>query len=341
MMELVIGGSGSGKSAYAEERVCMRHRQFVAESGTDAIAMPLYYIADMIPYGKETEEKIQTHRRTRAGKGFITLEWYMDLYGKLTEELHPDLENACVLLECISNLTANEMYEPDGAGRDTVESIVRGVGLLNAACKHLVVVTNDVFRESEECSEEMALYKQNLGAVNRRLAQMADRVTEVVFGIPICVKPDQEKKRAAQMKTCGSPDDRTVQSEDESMIFVTGGAYQGKYDYTKEIISAWTVWADGADCPLDLPETCGAMNHFHLFIRRWLQEGRSSDELIRMICGRTDKFVIVCDEIGCGLVPADDFDRAYREAAGRICTEIVKHAGEVHRVVCGAGTRLR
>ena len=33
----------------------------------------------MMPFGKETEEKIARHRRLRAGKGFETIECYTDL----------------------------------------------------------------------------------------------------------------------------------------------------------------------------------------------------------------------------------------------------------------------
>ena len=60
--------------------------------------------------------------------------------------------------------------------------------MLKERCAHLVVVTNDVFRESVPDSEEMTAYKDNLGTISRALAKMADRVTEVVFGVPVCIK---------------------------------------------------------------------------------------------------------------------------------------------------------
>ena len=44
MMEVVTGGSGSGKSAYAEQKICG------LQQGTGR----LYYIATMYPYGSET-----------------------------------------------------------------------------------------------------------------------------------------------------------------------------------------------------------------------------------------------------------------------------------------------
>ena len=326
MMELVTGGSGSGKSAYAESVICGKHR-LLCETTENA---PLYYIADMIPYGRETEKKIKAHRKMRAGKGFVTLEWYVDLPGKISAPDSPELKGSCVLLECVSNLTANEMYEPAGAqntGGDTPESVIKGVRMLKERCAHLVVVTNDVFRESVTDSEEMTAYKGNLGMINRALAEMADQVTEVVFGVPVCIKSgsDMSDRTGKQMK---------------GMKFITGGAYQGKLEYAKKLYPS-AEWTDGAGCSLQEILSCGAVDHFHLFVRRWLQEGKTPQELIRAILDKNRDLIIVCDEIGCGLVPTDAFEREYRESVGRICTQLVEYADEVYRVTCGIGGRLR
>ena len=323
MMELVTGGSGSGKSAYAESVICGKHR-LLCETTENA---PLYYIADMVPYGRETEKKIEAHRKMRAGKGFATLEWYVDLPGKISAPDSPELKGSCVLLECVSNLTANEMYEPAGAqntGGDTPESVIKGVRMLKERCAHLVVVTNDVFRESVTDSEEMTAYKGNLGMINRALAEMADRVTEVVFGVPVCIKSGSDM----------------ADGTGKQMKFITGGAYQGKLEYAKKLYPG-AEWTDGAGCSLQEILSCGAVDHFHLFVRRWLQEGKTPQELIRAILDKNRDLIIVCDEIGCGLVPTDAFEREYRESVGRICTQLVEYADEVYRVTCGIGGRLR
>lgn len=323
MMELVTGGSGSGKSAYAESVICGKHR-LLCETTENA---PLYYIADMIPYGRETEKKIKAHRKMRAGKGFVTLEWYVDLPGKISAPDSPELKGSCVLLECVSNLTANEMYEPGGAqntGGDTPESVIKGVRMLKDQCAHLVVVTNDVFRESVPDSEEMTAYKGNLGMINRALAEMADQVTEVVFGVPVCIKSGSDM----------------ADGTGKQMKFITGGAYQGKLEYAKKLYPG-AEWTDGAGCSLQEILSCGAVDHFHLFVRRWLQEGKTPQELIRAILDKNRDLIIVCDEIGCGLVPTDAFEREYRESVGRICTQLVEYADEVYRVTCGIGGRLR
>lgn len=345
MMELVTGGSGSGKSAYAESVICEKSRLSEATAGKT----PLYYIADMIPYGQETEKKIQNHRKMRSGKGFVTLEWYVDLPGKILAPASPSLKGACVLLECVSNLTANEMYESDGArntGKDVSECIIKGVRMLKERCAHLVVVTNDVFRESVPDTKEMSVYKARLGAVNRALAEMADRVTEVVSGIPVTIKRGSGTTAEAweQVEEIGTAKDASEDSAEKKgrhgMKFVTGGAYQGKLGYAKKLYPQ-AEWADGAECSLREILLRGAVDNFHLFVRRWIRDGKSPQELTGAILDSKSALIIVCDEIGCGLVPTDAFEREYRESVGRICTEIADNADEVYRVVCGIGVRIK
>ena len=143
-----------------------------------------YYLATMEPFGNETLKKITRHREMRKDKGFDTLERYVDLKG--TAEMLTD--RPAVLLECMSNLTANEIYRPDGAGEQTADSIVDGVEELCSRCEHVVIVTNEVCSECTRDSADMIRYKKILSEVNRRLAQKADWVTEVVYGIPVEVK---------------------------------------------------------------------------------------------------------------------------------------------------------
>lgn len=54
-----------------------------------------------------------------------------------------------------------------------------------------------------------------------------------------------------------------------------------------------------------------------------------------------NKQVVICDEIGCGLVPVDAGERARRERVGRLCVELAADAERVVRVICGIGTILK
>ena len=68
---------------------------------------------------------------------------------------------------------------------------------------------------------------------------------------------------------------------------------------------------------------------------------RKNPFLRRVILEKNREIIIVCDEIGCGLVPVDAFEREYREAVGRILSALAGEAERVDRVVCGIGTRIK
>ena len=331
MMELVTGGSGSGKSAYAEETLCRLDsspgRGQGKETGTQQDGQR-YYIATMPSWDKETEKKIAKHRAMRAGKGFCTLEWYTDFEERLERADCPGMEGADILVECLSNLTANEMYMEGGAGENAADAVIRGMLCLRDRCRNLVVVTNDVFSESAEDSPEMRIYKETLGRINCALAEAADRVTEVVCGIPCTVKP--ETGRGTEEEKEG----------DGGMRIITGGAFQGKRAFAEKLYPG-VEWTDGGRCALDEIRTCRAVYGFHEFVKRWIKQGKSWEELASLMLEENRDLILICDEIGCGLVPVDAFEREYRESTGRVMNALAEQAERVDRVVCGIGRRIK
>ena len=175
MFIVVTGGSGSGKSEYAEEQVVRLAKEMTGQPR-------LYYIATMYPFDEESHKRIARHREMRKEKHFETVEQYTNL----KELTFP--ENSIVLLECMSNLTANEMYQQDGAGEETVENICQGLEHLLEQCEHLVVVTNEVFSDGILYDPETMRYQHYLGEINCRMAKAADKMVEVVYGIPLVQK---------------------------------------------------------------------------------------------------------------------------------------------------------
>lgn len=173
MTALVVGGASSGKSAFAEALV------------TKGKGKPRYYIATLMPFDGEDRRRIARHRDLRAGKGFDTLEWYTGLSGLAVPA------RGVALLECLGNLTANEMFTPQGAGDGALDAVVRGVLSLAEQCEDLVVVTNDVFADGRTYPNETRRYLEVLAAANAALAQRFDRVYEVVCGIPVLLKGEE------------------------------------------------------------------------------------------------------------------------------------------------------
>ena len=53
------------------------------------------------------------------------------------------------------------------------------------------------------------------------------------------------------------------------------------------------------------------------------------------------KEVVICDEIGGGLVPMDKDERQRRERVGRLCVALAREATQVIRVVCGIGQVIK
>ncbi|HEX3021693.1 MAG TPA: bifunctional adenosylcobinamide kinase/adenosylcobinamide-phosphate guanylyltransferase [Lachnospiraceae bacterium] len=175
MFTLVTGGSGSGKSEFAENRT-------LAYSSEG-----LLYIATMFPFDEEAYRKIERHRKMREEKHFTTLECFTGL-AHLTK-----MEGETALLDCMSNYVANEMYQEQGAKEGTVDAVKEGINHLLKNCSNLVVVTNEVFSDGIDYDEETNRYLRYLGEINTWMASKADEVIEVVYSIPVyhkrkCVK---------------------------------------------------------------------------------------------------------------------------------------------------------
>jgi len=179
MLILVTGGSGSGKSEFAENLVLQLHTK------------PYLYIATMYPFDEECLKRIARHREMRKTKEFDTLECYTGL-GKADVNGYQT-----VLLECMSNLTANEMYQEGGAKEQCVQAVLEGVARVYEQCEHLVIVSNEIFSDGMEYDDETERYQKYLGAINQRIARMADLVVEVVYSMPVVHKGSLSEVKGA------------------------------------------------------------------------------------------------------------------------------------------------
>ncbi|MGN0412385.1 MAG: bifunctional adenosylcobinamide kinase/adenosylcobinamide-phosphate guanylyltransferase [Lachnospiraceae bacterium] len=183
MLVVVIGGSGSGKSERAES--------LVLELGEKRI-----YLATMIASGEEGKQRVERHKKLREGKGFDTIECplfleKLDLSGGTEDpvkEKPKPLEGTVALIEDIPNLVANEMFEKEGRGDRCVQIIKEGIARLQSQAEHLVIVTGNVSEDGSLFDGDMKRYMECLNECNAFLTQMADRVEEVVCGIPLRVK---------------------------------------------------------------------------------------------------------------------------------------------------------
>lgn len=123
------------------------------------------------------------------------------------------------------------------------------------------------------------------------------------------------------------------------MILTVGGAYQGKEAFARELIRKrraegeyWQLFSD-----------------LHLWVRDQMEQELSGTEPKRSLLARLEEeiggldsnTVILCNELGCGVVPMEARDRAWREQTGRLCCELAEQAKEVYRVTCGIAMQIK
>lgn len=139
------------------------------------------------------------------------------------------------------------------------------------------------------------------------------------------------------------------------MKLIIGGLAQGKLHYVlqkegneqciifdevlpeeREIQEAWKE--AGSE------EKTLIINHFHHVVKQELAGKRTPEELEAYVMEFVEKHpevILICDEIGNGIVPVDAFERTYREQTGRILIRLAQKADEVVRVLCGIGQRIK
>ncbi len=186
-MIFMIGGSGSGKSAFAEKRAEELHRETAVEA-------PLYYLATMQVWGPEERARVEKHRRQREGMGFVTLECSRGIE-RAESKIVP---GSVALLECVSNLTANEMFREEETlnGQEAAlenpqalaDRLFDGLLRIDSLTKEFLVVGNSVFSDGVSYDETTAAYLKTIGRLQQKIMEEASEAWEVVAGIPLRLK---------------------------------------------------------------------------------------------------------------------------------------------------------
>lgn len=109
------------------------------------------------------------------------------------------------------------------------------------------------------------------------------------------------------------------------MELYIGGIGQGKLEYVRKIHP-------------DMEDKI--INDFHLLVRKMLLDGKNPMDEVEKIIKENPDAIIISDEIGNGIVPADEFERRYREETGRVLCKIARKSQRVERIICGIGQRL-
>ena len=107
------------------------------------------------------------------------------------------------------------------------------------------------------------------------------------------------------------------------MILIVGGEGAGKRNFARRLGYTDGEMADGI---LD-----GDPVIFHTE-KLTMADPESASDLSRALA---EKEVVICNEVGCGIIPVEPQERRGREATGRLCILLAQQAEAVVRMVCG------
>jgi len=171
----ISGGVRSGKSSFAEQ--CAKT---IAQE-----TCSLHYIATAMRTDKEMEARIAHHQHERQYDRWQTWEQPYDL-----DVLLPIFsERHVVLLDCLTNLWANELFRDDEWNVHVkVPRIAQQIKQLGEKVKALIVVSNELFCDGVPKERGTYAYMHGLGLLHQHIAAWSDVAILMKYGLPIVKK---------------------------------------------------------------------------------------------------------------------------------------------------------
>ena len=120
------------------------------------------------------------------------------------------------------------------------------------------------------------------------------------------------------------------------MKFITGGAFQGKLEYAEKKYGADDD--SSVDAAVSSAEQMAAAKIVYN-LQDYIREHQSGGQCALPVM-RPDA-IVICDEVGSGVIPVEKSEREFREAAGRACCELARNAESVEIVRFGLARRIK
>jgi adenosylcobinamide kinase / adenosylcobinamide-phosphate guanylyltransferase len=168
---LVTGGARSGKSMFALQNALERPG-------------PRVFIATAVACDDEMRRRIENHRRERTGQ-FLTVEAPY-LLAEAVTTLPGETTVACI--DCLTVWLGNLLFRFEAEPFRIEQEIDAFIAVLETAPCDLVIVTNEVGYGIVPENAMARRFRDDAGALNRRVAQIAQKVYLCVCGIPVNVK---------------------------------------------------------------------------------------------------------------------------------------------------------
>lgn len=312
MLILLSGGCKNGKSSNAQTIVCNLAKK--------AGVAPIYF-ATMIPHDSEDDERIQKHRDERKNFGFETIECGKNV-GEAANKLG---QGSVVLFDSLTALVANEMFDGRtnlnslfGEEKKIIQKLCSDLSLLTEKASSVVFVSDGIFCDGIVYDKMTELYRRILAKTENFIAKKCDEVIEMVSKI--------------------SNEMSSMEFKNDSALII-GGAYQGKTAWAKAnfSLSDEDIFVCTQEELPDFSKPC--ISHYENYVAYCLKNGISpKTDLLKS----KDRKLIICDDIFCGVVPIDSFQRKLREETGLALQKIASTENtSVIRVFCGIGQKIQ
>lgn len=181
-LHLILGGARSGKSRHAEALALQ------AEAAGDRIV----YIATAWAGDEEMRSRIAEHRRRRSAS-WLSIELPdadFALAATLRAQAH---RNCCVLVDCLTLWLAQHLCPPPGVpARDVQAEVDALLEVLPGLSGRVILVSNEIGLGVMPMGADTRRTVDALGRLHQHLAERARRVTLMVAGLPLTLKPSPE-----------------------------------------------------------------------------------------------------------------------------------------------------
>ncbi|HNW04526.1 MAG TPA: bifunctional adenosylcobinamide kinase/adenosylcobinamide-phosphate guanylyltransferase [Oscillospiraceae bacterium] len=122
------------------------------------------------------------------------------------------------------------------------------------------------------------------------------------------------------------------------MKLIIGGVGSGKLEYAAKLAG---VRPEEAAMDLESAKGAKILSGLHRCVREAMEAGEDPDLLVDELLAANPEILVISDEIGCGIVPLDPFERRWREKVGRVCCRLAGRADEVIRMDCGCPQKIK
>lgn len=174
MIELILGGARSGKSAYAERQA-------------QASGLPVTYIATAQVYDAEFGQRV-AHHQSRRPSGWGLLEEPFFLADALVRHAAP---KHCLIVDCLTLWLAQwicpDCKPPQNSSWEQQKSAL--LGILPTLPGRILLVSNEVGMGIVPLGEINRRFQDEQGRLNQALAGVCQQVTFVAAGLPLALKP--------------------------------------------------------------------------------------------------------------------------------------------------------